>query len=41
MVGRALAHFHHHPMNDAHFLYVEKNSAWTWSIEPDPVTRND
>jgi hypothetical protein len=39
MVGRAIAYFQHHPMNDDHFLYVEKS---TWPVaKREPVTRND
>ena len=43
MITRALAYMAHRPMNDEHFFYWEKNSAWSWFTDNghEPVTRND
>jgi hypothetical protein len=45
MITRATAYFQHHPMNDQHLVYVEKNSAWSWltdsSDQASWVGRND
>jgi hypothetical protein len=42
MISRAIAYVQHHPMNDQHLVYVERNSAWSWlEDDRDPVTRND
>ena len=39
MISRATAYFQHHPMDDEHYLFVEKNS--TPVTKRDAVTRND
>ena len=40
MASRATAYFQHHPMNDEHYSFVEKNSDWTLT-KKDPLSQSD